>query len=122
MNNNNAPFYVGQRVVAVRDSNCGNIKKGQRFVISEIIPAHCSCRRWLVDVGIVGTNTYNTCYTCHSTMKWKDNTHWKNPAIFAPIDERTVSIPESLKEQAEEMIRGKEIREETIKQPEKELA
>lgn len=116
MNNNNAPFYVGQRVVAVRDSNCGKIKKGQRFIIADMIPAYCSCREWLVDVGLVGNSPRCMCYSCYSTMIWKDNTHWKNAAIFAPIDERTVSIPESLKEQAEEMIRVREVIEEPVKE------
>lgn len=99
MNNNNAPFYVGQRVVFIKDDFDGgryNIKsKLETGSVHRIVNIWYSKGTWDVTIGD------GLCY---------------NYSCFAPIDERTVSIPESLKEQAEEMIKVREVIEEPVKE------
>jgi len=111
--NNNAPFYVGQRVVAIQETPY--LKIGEVYRVKSCYWAKC-CKKWIASVGITGTGKHRClCGNIHNLI---NNVVYHNAAYLAPIDERTVSIPESLKEQAAEMISVKE----TIKQPEKELA
>lgn len=47
-----APFYIGQEVVAIRDHSMGFFKKGQEFTVLGIKK---SCCEWDVNIG----HTYN---------------------------------------------------------------
>lgn len=117
MNNNNAPFYVGQRVVCIESAH--SPKNPEFGVVKDIVykvlaVSLCGCGLWKIDVGIRTTKTRTKCRICE--MISIGNEVWCRSFLFAPIDERTVSIPESLKEQAEEMIRVREVIEEPVKE------
>ena len=44
-------WYVGQHIVAIKDSKCGDIKKNQDFIIKGIKLGEC-CGKTLLDVGL----------------------------------------------------------------------
>lgn len=115
---NNAPFYVGQKVVALANSQKSTIEgvcvvKGTVYTVFRCFK--CSCGKWMVQLCELKTrNEYFV--MCHN---YSVESYAGGPVeYFAPIEPRSISIPASLKEQAEELISVKE----TIQEPEKELA
>lgn len=71
MDNNYAPFYAGQEVVAVNAAPGSKFKNGQDYIVAaieyKINPANGTGPYWYI--GIVGYNNGEA---------------WYNPAIFAP--------------------------------------
>ena len=47
-----APFYVGQKVEALFDYSICEIKKGDIFVVLEILPGCCNKHSWIIYIGI----------------------------------------------------------------------
>lgn len=112
MNNNNAPFYVGQRVVCV--SGIGSLVKNERYTVSSCLFCN-KCKIWYTTVFELSPRGGFEC-KCGCLLEERPKNRGALSSRFAPIDERTVSIPESLKEQAEEMIRVRELIEEPVKE------
>lgn len=46
------PFYVGQEVEAIKDHSQGAFKKGDRFIVDEVLKSTCKCGCWCVKVGV----------------------------------------------------------------------
>lgn len=111
---NNAPFHVGQKVVCVKTHDWGLVVKGKQYTVESVLQFDC-CGRWAVKIrGVRSPLGACRCGRCDARIEGM----WFIYTFFAPITPRSVSIPESLKEQAEEMISVKE----TIKEPKKQLA
>lgn len=99
---NNAPFRVGQRVVAVRSTP--SLTKHETYTVVDLFFVPC-CNKWMVCVGLVGEAGIPHKCLEHNTIhvvRFR-NLVYHNPKYFAPIPPRSIEIPESLKEQAEEM-------------------
>lgn len=84
-------WYIGQPIVAIKDSKCGKIKKGQEFTILGLKKCDCKCGdHTIIDVGIKKTLTnpesgLQECTRCGFIGKL-DYVQWKNETLFAPLD------------------------------------
>lgn len=82
-----APFYEGQRVLAVDALPGSSIKNGQQYIVSDChySPSNnpIANGKWFWYVGIIGFH------------------RWLRPGIFAPIEEnfQSISLSEILKEE-----------------------
>lgn len=86
---NNAPFYIGQEVVVVRDHSQGIIKKGQEV---EVLNIKIQCCEWIVDIGISSSNCLSRC-ACGNVYTKTDSKYWFSHTMFAPkldLSETTV--------------------------------
>lgn len=45
-------WYIGQEIIAIKNSKCGKIKKNQHFTILGIKRHTCKCYDIVLDVGI----------------------------------------------------------------------
>jgi hypothetical protein len=106
MNNNNAPFYVGQRVVALKELI--DIKKGQIYTVAAI--SQCACGVWHVSVeesksAFLGVFTCAECGSINEPLSAIPN-NGAEAYCFAPIEPRhqDVEIDEAIIEQAQELI------------------
>lgn len=75
----NAPFYVGQKVVAKTTSDCW--KKGDGFIVLRIKKLSC-CKWWGVDIG---HGQITDCGDCGRNT----NGSWFNSVCFSAIEETT---------------------------------
>lgn len=94
MNTDNAPFVVGQRVVALKTSknNLGDgPDKDSRYKVIDIFK--CKCGLWKVDVGIESkVQCVSECASCGNGVRTKSV--YCNARIFAPIQEQYADIRE----------------------------
>ena len=86
------PFYIGQRVVALRNASNQigvSIKKGQIYVVKDCI--QCACGNWDIDLGLpyIGTR-FSTCRQCTNILPI--TRAWVNAKILAPITDNFQSI------------------------------
>lgn len=102
---NLSPFYVGQRVVALKDHSQGMYKKGDRFIIASIYKATC-CDIWLVEIGILSVHNHWKCVICKTGgQKRRSDQAVFNSGSFAPIQENFQSISlEKILEKETELI------------------
>lgn len=85
-------FYVGQKVVAVRDSKDGTVKKGAIYTIGYI--SECpKCKVLCVDIGIKDECDEMEC--CYCGCVWEEKIWLKRASYFAPIQTRDISIENS---------------------------
>lgn len=112
---NNAPFHVGQNVVCVKTHSWGLVVEERMYTVTGV--GCCLCGLWWVSVGVTNPLFFGMKCDCNIIIPHNLDVKFGSN-LFAPITPRSVSIPESLKEQAEEMISVRE----TIKEPKKELA
>lgn len=82
-NINMPPFYIGQKVVAIKNSKSGaTYKKGEIHTVLNILK--CDCGRYLIDIGfkvIQGTGT--RCDVCQKSVN-KDYVWYCDSRSFAP--------------------------------------
>lgn len=91
-------WYIGQPVVAIKNSICGNIKKGQEFTIKGLRVCPCNCGRYLMlDVGIKDYSIapYEKCGGC-GYITPRDPVYWKSEELFAPLDQDISELIEIL--------------------------
>lgn len=79
-------FYIGQKVVAVRNHSQGYFTKGQVFTVMAVKPKFCSCPGFLVDVGMTSTTCLTECATCSETSD-NGGKFWFHEDCFAPVQE-----------------------------------
>ena len=95
------PFYIGQRVVAVRDSlHSGCFKKGDEKIVFGIIQMPCGC--WCVDVGDKTVFEFVSC-SIHKDRTKSMLILWASATAFAPITStfQTISYSEVLEKEKE---------------------
>lgn len=86
MNTNFPPFYVGQKVVSL--FNTEDLIKGNEYVITRIAVRSCGC--WSVQVGIKRLIISKYC-TCDHDIRLAGS-DWLNAKKFAPIESTFQSI------------------------------
>lgn len=102
MDNNQAPFRVGQKVVCIDDSSrlppdkaepfSKYIKKGNVFTVLNTEDG--CCRSQLIDIGLTTVNGNTVCSICATVYKSK--IRWVLSNRFAPIHELPADIREEL--------------------------
>ena len=75
-------FYIGQKVVAIKDHSQGMFKKGDEFTILDITKRCC---RSLVDIGIKSIYETAICIDCRTVVKATPNALFTE-SCFAPIE------------------------------------
>lgn len=85
-----APFYVGQEVVALRDDwiTASQFKKGDTFFVKDII-RFCSCNSYSIEIGLKQTGI-GFCKKCQTNTP-NDGKRWLNPNYFAPVARLRIS-------------------------------
>lgn len=58
-------FYVGQKVVAVKDHSQGVFKKGDSFSVSGVYPAVCKCPNYRITIGLSWRTGNRSCPICN---------------------------------------------------------
>lgn len=100
-------WYIGQPIVAIKNSKYGNIKKGQEFTIKGLQKCSCYCCEAFIDVGLLSDIPIGSILRCDScNISWirKDNIMWKHEAIFAPLDQDISELTDILKKPIKEFI------------------
>jgi hypothetical protein len=85
------PFYIGRKVVCIKDHSRGAVKKGQEYIIKDIIPGCCEEDSWWVDVGYKAPENlrFVTCPNCNNIGT--KNIGYIAYYLFAPIEEQQFS-------------------------------
>lgn len=92
-------WHTGQPILAIKNSQCGKIKKGQEFIIKGLRECPCNCEQHIqIDVGIIyhSIAPYEKCGGC-GCIRLKDPVHWKHEELFAPLDQDISELTEILK-------------------------
>jgi len=82
------PFYVGQRVVALRSHSQNKFKKGSVHIVKG---CKNSCCGWLVNIGVSSMRYKWECSDCGKTNP-SDGVWWMAAYCFAPIEPTFQSI------------------------------
>lgn len=87
-------WYIGQSIVAIKNSSCGRFKKGDEFVIKSLRSSWCTCLTTQIDVGLIISGPI-VCARCGIIT----NSHgvgWKSEVCFAPLDQDISELTEIL--------------------------
>jgi hypothetical protein len=97
-------WYINQDIIAIKNSQCGKIKKGQEFTIKGLKSSYCKCKDVLIDIGIKTDIPQVGCYYCNIFTE-SNGIGWKKERLFAPLDfdisELTKILEEPIKEYIE---------------------
>lgn len=84
-------FYIGQKIVAIKDHSQGVFKKGDEFTVFNIV----KCCEYLVDIGLKnGIGSY--CSYCNKDIS--QNILFFNESRFAPIELSTTTFEDVIKQ------------------------
>lgn len=89
---NTAPFYIGQKVVALKSSTtCTSVKKGNVYTVLSLEKCH-NCGLWMVGILPYEKRTlFNKCADCNCAIPVSH--YWCGRAkYFAPVHEGFESI------------------------------
>lgn len=86
------PFYVGQKVVALKGGKV--INKGQIYTVRKCAQYPCGC--WVVDIGVSRGNGYSTLCDPHTNNEMSGD-YWYAAQLFAPVETRFISLAEVIK-------------------------
>jgi|GEM_PF-4104383 len=82
------PFYIGQEVVALKDSvntEGSKVFEGKTYIVQDI--AQCKCGEWWVDVGSRSSYTADCeCGSCLRIVRRKTKAIYGQAKYFAPIE------------------------------------
>jgi len=97
---NNAPFYIGQKVVALKDGKRGGIKKGD--VCTVVYQVQCTkCKVWVVGVAeAVGYAEGSGCKCGQPVWHLGYKNYCGNAKCFAPINPYSNSVSLELAQEA----------------------
>jgi len=96
-------FYVGQKVVAIKDHSQGVFKKGDEFVVLNIMK---NCCNWQIDVGIKGTSHVGQCTCGHDFIK-NASVWWVNQRCFTPLQQQKfplIKLSKIMEKEKEEIL------------------
>lgn len=100
---NNAPFKIGDRVVAIRSTDF--LIKGNIYSVEYVYHRPC-CLRWAIGVGFTSENRLPICGCGDKRMHPLNGRVVHNPKYFALVQPRheDALIDEAILEQARELI------------------
>lgn len=112
-------FYVGQKVVAIKNHSQMKFKKGDEFIVLGFIKPHCKCKPQLIDIGIYTKPGMSHCDKCNTSFFDNTATWWFSSKNFAPLEEyrESYSIAIQLVQEMEQVDKQKVFnpKKETIK-------
>jgi|GEM_PF-3491461 len=101
MSNEQAPFKIGQRVIAIKDHSSGDFHRGDEFKVLHIKP--CVCDHWQVDIGLQTTSKYVLCIPGGKCTPVVNSVAWYHARCFAPIQPAYESITAELAQKGMEV-------------------
>lgn len=99
--NNNAPFFIGQDIVAIADHSQGYFRKNDKFRVTGVERGFCPCADWVVTIGINGHRMMFGC-RLHSVLVAYDSSNQEvrfAHQLFAPINPSYSDATQSILEQ-----------------------
>lgn len=84
------PFYIGQRVVCVKDHSRSIVNKGLEYVCLGLLQFPCGC--WNIGVGVKKTLPKYTCPIHNLTATNSYHCWWISASLFAPITNNFIEI------------------------------
>lgn len=90
-------FYIGQKIVAIKDHSQGKFKKGDEFTVFGFGNT-CSCGVICIDIGIKTVNSDLRCTTCGVVDTNLTGIHYFNETSFAPIELSSTTFEDVIKE------------------------
>lgn len=88
-------FYIGQKIVAIKDHSQGIFKKGDEFTVRNIIKSCCS---YNVDIGIRRYHNTQSCVYCGKVYYKNTDTVTFDECCFAPIELSTTTFEDVIKQ------------------------
>lgn len=80
-------WYVGMKIVAIRDHSDRYFKKGDVFTINGLSQSFCGCKLILVDIGKKLCNYNSECNMCGKLTYINSGIVWFGENNFAPLDD-----------------------------------
>lgn len=92
-------FYIGQKIVAIKDHSQGIFKKGDEFTVLDVRDSLCKCNNYDVHIGIFDYVTlFEECSnSCFKKFR-NDCFWWFCPTMFAPIELSTTTFEDVIKQ------------------------
>lgn len=91
-------WYIGQRIVAIRDHSQKVFKRGDEFTIKGLQTPECKCKGVEIDIGHkhnYDSNRYDfICPYCIHRYPITSFIWWFDEVMFAPLDEMEQAISE----------------------------
>jgi len=91
-------WYIGQPIVAIRNSKSGDVVKGKDYVIKAIITPECNCKELGFDIGIKSNSIKSVCADCGLSFFNLSGFLYKGETMFAPLDQDISELTEILKQ------------------------
>lgn len=86
-------FYIGQKIVAIKDHSQGIFKKGDEFVV---LGSKNICCGTIINIGIT-TEYYHM--LCDCNYRYENNgIHWCHDDMFAPIELSNTTFEDVIKQ------------------------
>jgi len=84
-------FYVGQKIVAIKDHSEFAFKKGDEFIVLDIKLTPC-CKEQILDIGKTKGSDYSYCVKCDNLYRDWSNVWAFKHYMFAPLEEYSDSM------------------------------
>lgn len=102
-------WYIGQKIVAIRDHSQGFFKKGQEFTIKGVRENRCACYKYVLHIGQESDRMMRieNCRLCNTSEVNIGTARWFAEICFAPIEpkqELSTHTTETLIEELEEQL------------------
>jgi len=81
-----ANFEVGKKVIAIGNHSQGKFRKGDVFILDGIKKSHCTCKPFVLDIGIKSEYPFSRCPICDYRYV-SDSVWWVGSNYFAPYDD-----------------------------------
>lgn len=89
-------WYIGQPIVAIRNSFDRDVIKGREYTILQIVNSPCKCKELCFDVGIRLENSMRACADCGQRFYNTSGFSHKGESMFAPLDQDISELTEIL--------------------------
>ena len=90
-------WYIGQPIVAIINTKCGHIKKGQEFTIKGLRRSWCTCDSVQIDIGLIPKSPLSICGKCRKETE-NGGIAWKSEICFSPLDQDISELTEILEQ------------------------
>lgn len=92
-------FYIGQKIVAIKDHSQGIFKKGDEFTVLAVRDALCKCNTYDIHIGVLDyTALFEECVNrCYKKYR-NDCYWWMDGSMFTPIELSTTTFEDVIKQ------------------------
>lgn len=91
-------FYIGQKILAIKDHSQGMFKKGDEFTVINVKKHQCKCGFYVLNIGLKTSNNQIRCTVCKTIINNYTDINWFFEGYFAPIELSTTTFEDVIKE------------------------